>query len=159
MGLRPAEAQELAQEAFVRAWQNLGHYQRDKAAFSTWLFTIARRLALNELDRSERRWLVAADDNTPDPACDGPGPEQALQLQQQNQALQTALRQLPATDRCLLALAYVHDMSLADVAHIEGCSEAAAKARLHRARQHLRAAWLALHPSHPAASMNNKLTK
>lgn len=145
MGLRQSEAEELAQEAFVRAWQNLGSYQRDKAAFSTWLFTIARRLALNELDRSERRWLVPADDHTPEAACDGPGPAQALQARQQGQALQAALRQVPAADRCVLALAYLNDLSLADVARIEGCSEAAAKARLHRARGQLRAAWQALH--------------
>jgi RNA polymerase sigma-70 factor (ECF subfamily) len=61
--------------------------------------------------------------------------------------LQDALRRLPARDRSVLALAYVHELTLADVARIEGCSEAAVKARLHRARQRLRDALPALNPT------------
>lgn len=138
MGLRQSEAEELAQEAFVRAWQHLHRYRFEQGAFSTWLYTIVRRLALNELDRAERRWQAPAGDAAPDPACEQPGPAQALHLQQRQGALQAALRRLPADDRSVLALAYVHELSLADVARLEGCSESAVKARLHRARARLR---------------------
>jgi len=51
MGLTQAVAAEIAQETFVRVWRNLEQYQSDRAAFSTWLFSIARNLALNELTR------------------------------------------------------------------------------------------------------------
>lgn len=149
MGLGQATAEDLAQETFVRAWQHLAQYRADQGAFSTWLYTIARRLALNELDRAEHRHRDPRPSHTlgtapgdapalPEPACPQPGPAQTLAQRQQAQALQAALRQLPSADRSVLALAYVHDLSLADVARIEACSEAAVKARLHRARQHLR---------------------
>lgn len=139
MGLRQAEAEELAQDAFVRAWQHLPAYRAEQGAFSTWLFTIARRLALNALDRAGHR-LHAAPDGLPEAACEAPGPGAALALRQQRARLQAALRSLPLDDRSVLALAYVHELALADVARIEGCSVAAAKARLHRARERLRAA-------------------
>jgi RNA polymerase sigma-70 factor (ECF subfamily) len=142
MGLRQAEAEELAQDTFVRAWQHLPRYDAAQGAFSTWLFTIARRLALNALDRADHQRLhtghAAADDDGT--ACDAPGPAQALQSRQERAALLTALRRLSPDDRSVLALAYVHELTLADVARIEGCSPAAAKARLHRARERLRQA-------------------
>lgn len=147
MGLRQFEAEELAQEAFIRVWQHLDRYRVEQGAFSTWLYTIARRLALNELDRAGRRLQDSTGDSPPDAACEQLGPEQFLQGQQQRTALLEALRSLPMGDRSVLALAYVHDLSLADVARIEGCSEAAAKARLHRARQRLREALPALNPT------------
>ena len=145
MGLRQAEAEELAQETFIRAWQHLPRYDAAQGAFSTWLFTIARRLALNALDRAEHQRLQGgldfiADDGAAAPVCDAPGPAQALQARQDGAALQAALRRLSPHDRSLLALAYVHELTLADVARIEDCTPAAAKARLHRARERLRQA-------------------
>src|SRR5450631_3877590 len=54
MGLSQAQAEDLAQETFVRAWQSLGSYRPELGKFSTWLFTIARNLALTELGRAYR---------------------------------------------------------------------------------------------------------
>lgn len=140
MGLRQFEAEELAQEAFVRAWQQLGRYRSELGAFSTWLYTIARRLALNELDRAGRRLhdRDGGDGDAPDIASDQPGPAQALHMQRQRATLRAALCRIAPSERCLLALAHVHELSLAEVAQIEGCSVAAIKTRLHRARQRLR---------------------
>lgn len=150
MGLRQAEAEELAQDTFIRAWQHLPSYRAEAGAFSTWLFTIARRLALNALERADHQRLqpghAAADDDAL--PCDAPGPAQALQSAQERARLQAALNSLSPDDRGVLALAYVHELTLADVARIEGCSPAAAKARLHRARERLRAALAAANPIH-----------
>ncbi|WP_298231584.1 sigma-70 family RNA polymerase sigma factor [uncultured Azohydromonas sp.] len=118
MGLRQAEAEELAQDAFIRAWQHLPHYRA-------------------EHQRQHTGHPAAEDDGA---ACDAPGPAQALQSRQQQAQLQAALRRLSPDDRSVLALAYVHELTLADVARIEDCSPAAAKARLHRARERLRQA-------------------
>lgn len=147
MGLRQSEAEELAQDAFLRAWQHLDRYQVGQGAFSTWLYTIARRLALNHLDRAGHRLQLSTGDAPADAVCEQPGPAQTLQARQQRSALLEALRRLPMGDRSVLALAYVHELSLADVARIEGCSEPAVKARLHRARQRLREALPALNPN------------
>ncbi|MEY2686359.1 MAG: hypothetical protein RL375_557, partial [Pseudomonadota bacterium] len=158
MGIGQAQAQDLAQESFLRVWRHLGEFDPRRAAFSTWLYTIARRLALNWLDRAEHALLVpsaGAEGDEPDladgaAAADvraggwGGDPLQQLEQQRERAWLQAGMRRLPLTERSLLALAYVHDMSLAQIAQIEGVSEAAAKARLHRARGRLREVLVAL---------------
>ena len=53
MGLEPAVCEELAQETFLRAWVNRASYDAGKAAVSTWLFTIARNLALSHLSKKQ----------------------------------------------------------------------------------------------------------
>jgi RNA polymerase sigma-70 factor, ECF subfamily len=140
MGLNAARAEEVAQETFLRAWQHLPSYRSEQAQFSTWLFTIARRLALNELTRSQHRHEVGSDDKTPEPASSDAGPEQTLEQRQLQEQVHAALRSLSTDDRSVLALAYTHELSAADIAVIEGCSVDAVKTRLHRARQRLRVA-------------------
>ena len=147
MGLEAARAEEVAQETFLRAWQHLPRYRTEQAQFSTWLFTIARRLALNELARSSNRHEVAADDDAPEPACAAARPEQALDQRRLQARVDAAFRSLGTDDRSVLALAYSHDLGMAEIAVIEGCSVDAVKTRLHRARQRLRIA-LDISPEH-----------
>src|SRR6187455_868590 len=54
LGFRGARAEDVAQEAFLRAFKALGSFDPARAAFSTWLFTIARRIAISEWRRSRR---------------------------------------------------------------------------------------------------------
>lgn len=140
MGLSQAQAEDIAQETFVRAWTQLHRYQPERAGFSTWLYTIARNLALNVLLGAPHQREVTHTD-APDPVSDQPGPGHLLEQAQQRERLQAALRRLPMPERSALALVYVHELALADVARIEGDSVAAIKTRLHRARQRLRQ-WL-----------------
>lgn len=147
MGLEAARAEEVAQETFLRAWRHLPRYRTEQAQFSTWLFTIARRLALNELARSRNRHEVAADDDAPEPACAAARPEQALDQRRLQARIDAAFRSLGTDDRSVLALAYTHDLGMAEIAVIEGCSVDAVKTRLHRARQRLRIA-LDISPEH-----------
>lgn len=147
MGLEAARAEEVAQETFLRAWRSLPRYRTEQAQFSTWLFTIARRLALNELVRSRNRYEVAADDDAPEPACAAARPEQALDQRRLQARIDAAFRSLGTDDRSVLALAYSHDLGMAEIAVIEGCSVDAVKTRLHRARQRLRIA-LDISPEH-----------
>ena len=140
MGLRRAVIDELAQETFLRAWVHLGRYDPARAAFSTWLLAISRHLALNELDRAGHRLEQPADDEDR-AVADGAGtPPEQLQHKRRQQQLHAALARLPAAQRSVLALAYLRELPLADVARIEGVSENAVKQRLHRARLALRAA-------------------
>ena len=140
MGLNAARAEEVAQESFFRAWQNLPSYRSEQAQFSTWLFTVARRLALNELTRPQLRHEVGADDKTPEPTSGMAGPEQTLEQRQSQEQVHAALRSLSTDDRSVLALAYTHELSAANIAAIEACNVDAVKTRLHRARQRLRMA-------------------
>lgn len=138
MGLRQGQAEEVAQDTFLRAWQHLADYKAERAAFSTWLFTIARHLALNELGRasSSREWPVG--DASPDAACERLQPLDAMSDAQDRERLRQALMALPADDRSALALAYFKELDMASIALIEGCTTGAVKVRLHRAKQRLR---------------------
>jgi len=138
MGLSPARVEDLAQDTFLKAWVHLGDYQPGRAQFSTWLFTIARRLAINELTRAASRREQAAGDDTPEPVCAGPGPPQALIRLRRQDRLRAALRTLSTEDRSVLALAYVHELDLTEIARIEGVRPGAVRTRLYRARQRLR---------------------
>ena len=137
MGLRRAVIEELAQETFVRAWSHLGDFDPSRAAFSTWLFAISRNLALNEINRAGHRLEVAANDDF-DAASGDDSPPEALARKRNHLRLHAALGRLGPAQRSVLALCYFSELSLAEVAVIEGISAGAVKVRLHRARQALR---------------------
>jgi len=138
MGLPQARAEEIAQETFLRAWTRLADFDSRRGSFSTWLYTIAHRLALNEIGRSATRLELAMTADY-EAACDAPAPADSLVAEQRRQQLRAALLQLPARDRAAVALAYIEDLALAEVARIEGCTVGAIKTRLHRARRRLAA--------------------
>jgi RNA polymerase sigma-70 factor, ECF subfamily len=138
MSIQQALTEEIAQETFIRAWRNLGEYQSTKAAFSTWLFTIARNLAINELSRTRNQIEFTKGDDLPDIESEQPEPMQILGIKQRQQSLQLALRQLTMQDRSVIGLAYVHELTMVDIAKIEGCSLEAVKTRLYRAKEKLR---------------------
>ena len=137
MGFGQAQAEDLAQETFLRAWQNLAQYDAEQGEFSTWLFTIARNLAINERNRASNQHEVWEGHAPLDTPSVEPQPDELLARAQQRQQLQRALAQLPVADRCVLALAYIRELDMASIARIEGCSAGAIKTRLHRARTRL----------------------
>ena len=137
MGMGQAQAEDIAQETFLRAWKHLHSFEPERAQFGTWLFTIARNLACNAPQYSPPQHEMQ-DAEISEQACNQLGPAQTLERAQQHALLQSALRQLPMADRSALALVYVHELALADVARIESVSLAAIKTRLHRARGKLR---------------------
>jgi RNA polymerase sigma-70 factor, ECF subfamily len=137
-GLEQAAAEELAQEAFLRAFRSLSEYDTDKASFSSWLFTIAKRLAMNETASSRRR-APHVDAGDLDLQVAPLAPE-ALQTEERRGRVRAALRGLPDALRSTMALAYLRELSLDEVARIEGCSVGAIKSRIFRGKQLLRAA-------------------
>lgn len=137
MGLSQRLVEELAQETFLRAWTHLGQYRPDLSQFSTWLFTIARNLALHEIGSAPHRREIPEEPDMPEPFYEQPDPDAALGLEQRRRLLHAALRRLSPADRSVLALAYLRDMTLDEVARIEACSLGAVKVRLHRAKARL----------------------
>ena len=140
MGMTQAVAAEVAQETFMRAWQNIGQYRPDRAEFSTWLFSIARNLALNELTRASSR-REAPDHFTAAAVDTMPLPADRIAAEQSAARLRAALNRLPVADRSALALVYMRELPLGEVAALEGTTVGALKVRLHRARLKLRE-WL-----------------
>ena len=147
MTLPQAVAEEIAQETFIRAWQAKETFDPEKASISTWLFTIARRLALNELDRASRRLEVFDQVSTGSDAHstttdfeDGSltNPQELLQKSELKNALWQALAKLSPHDRSLLALAYLKELEFAAIAEIEDIPVGTVKSRLHRIRQQLK---------------------
>ena len=137
MGLDRTTAEDIAQEAFLRVWRNAGQFNPKLASLSTWIVTIARNLALTRLSRSGPAQTIGDDLLAALPSGDAPADE-TLITRQRHARLRAAISQLPAADRSLLAASYAEDLSLADIARIEGCTQGAAKVRLHRARLRLR---------------------
>ena len=131
-----ALAEDVTQEAFIRAYRRLW-LLGDGAKFSSWVSTIARRLAINlglshrrELDRRERWALEQPASAGPDHAEDDPPctPE----------TLRQTLAELPPAHRECLVLFYLEGKSGAETAAALGISESALRVRLHRARAAMR---------------------
>ena len=121
-------AEEMAQEAFLRAYRSLGTWRKD-AAFSTWLFAIATNAYCSELRRIPPR-PVALDD-IPEPAHPGGAvPEDAYR----DRVVRRAVLALPAKYREALMLFYFHDMDITAAARSLSLPEGTIKARLSRGR-------------------------
>jgi RNA polymerase sigma-70 factor (ECF subfamily) len=141
-GLNAAEADEVGQEVFLRAWRGLPRFEA-RAQFSTWLY----RIAFNEAKRRLARRPPPSAEPEPDhddvvaalPASPLQSPE-ALALDHEfEQTLQDALSQLPAEWREAVVLRDLQGLSTQEAAAVAGIREAAFKSRLHRGRMQLRA--------------------
>jgi RNA polymerase sigma-70 factor, ECF subfamily len=141
LGMSKAVAAEIAQETFLRAWRNLGQYQIGQAQFSTWLFSIARNLALNEMTRASNRGESTAEIAGTTAVSALQEPLDQMVREQTNSRLRDALLRLPLLERTTLALAYVRELPLAEIAILEDTTVGAVKTRLHRAKAKLRE-WL-----------------
>lgn len=142
MGFSQAEAEDLAQDTFLRAWQHRKSYQPDRAKISTWLCTIARNLALNELDRQSRR-PAGSDEKTDSIIATDSAvcPQYQTALHQDTEQLNRILNTLNADERSAIALHYAEELSARDAAQVMGCSTGAFRTRLSRARKKLQALW------------------
>lgn len=142
MGFSQEDAEDLAQETFLRVWRNRNSYQPERAKLSTWICTIARNVALNEIDKRRRR-PIPADINTETMIAADPttGPEQQLHSSQKIALLNGALQQLPIDDRSAIALHYIEELSTQDAAQVMACNTGAFRTRLSRARQKLKIIW------------------
>jgi RNA polymerase sigma-70 factor, ECF subfamily len=130
------EAEDAAQEAFLRAYLNLKRYDQQRS-FKTWLLTIASNHAI---DRIRRRRLMALsiDDDTYGElqiSSTEPEPEPAALHHERSAAIQALLNQLSAEYRAAVILRYWYDYSYVEIAEMLQTTESAVKSRLFRARQ------------------------
>lgn len=128
------EAEDALQEAFVRAYRNLGRYRPDWP-FSTWLFTIARRVSLNQ---HRRRRPAAAGDTLADLADTEPGPMEAASQRERRDDLWSVARRLLSEEQyTALWLHYVEGLAVGQVARVLGRSWVGVKTMMFRARRTL----------------------
>ncbi len=130
-----AEAEDVTQETFVRAYTQLATY-KPAHKFSTWLLSIASHLAIDQLRR--RRFLALPLEDVPflDWVVDvGTSPEQSALEGEQQDEVQTYLQRLPGKYRAVIVLRYWYDFSYEEIARTLNLTPALVKARLHRARE------------------------
>jgi RNA polymerase sigma-70 factor (ECF subfamily) len=120
---------DVAQETFLRAYRKIEQYDKNRP-FLPWLFTIARRLALNEIRLRTRKAEISLPDHSPEvsaetePISFGP-------------LWQLAKDRLSADAYAVLRLHYAEDLSIEEVAQVLGKGKIATKVMLHRARKKL----------------------
>jgi RNA polymerase sigma-70 factor (ECF subfamily) len=130
-----AEAEDVTQETFVRAYTQLATY-KPAHKFSTWLLSIASHLAIDQLRR--RRFLALPLEDVPflEWIVDvGTSPEQSALEGEQQDEVQTYLQRLPGKYRAVIVLRYWYDFSYEEIARTLDLTPALVKARLHRARE------------------------
>ncbi len=127
-------AEELAQEALIRAWRGLSQWRRE-SSFSTWLFALAANVFRSELKRFPT--VTVPLEAAPEPS--GPATQHsALSKGLSHGAVRRAVLALPHRYREPVVLFYFHEMDLAAAARTMGLPEGTMKARLSRARALLR---------------------
>ena len=130
-------AEDLTATTFERAWRARTRYRREKAAFSTWLFTIARNIAADHFRR--QRPTVPLDAISVQ--TDGPSVEEKVQHWDELERLGALLARLPARERELVSLKYGAGLTNRSVARLTGLSESNVGTILHRVVRRLRARW------------------
>ena len=140
------EAEDLAQNVFLQVYKSASRYV-STAKFSTWLFTIARNLCLNEIRRRSRHPTESLDATHPE-SEDQPlhqfedkktasAPESLLQRELEGKIAQ-ALAELPENQRTALLLCRQDELSYEEIAEVLDCSLSATKSLIHRGRETLK---------------------
>jgi RNA polymerase sigma-70 factor, ECF subfamily len=129
-----ADADEVAQEAFLRIWSHARRWQANRVKFTTWLYRIARNLAI---DRHRKQRESTTDDLTMI-ADEAPDAGEVLDSQQREQLMRGAVARLPERQRTALVLCHFDGLSNQDAAAILEVSVDALESLLSRARRTLR---------------------
>jgi RNA polymerase sigma-70 factor, ECF subfamily len=133
------DADDLAQEAFVRAFRNLHRYDLERSFF-TWLYTVALNGIRNHLKKQKRKQLGDAESNALCELAGGtPGMEERLDEAREARMLESSLQRLPAEQREALILRFYQGLSLEETSEVLGVSLSAAKMRIYRGLERLKA--------------------
>ena len=132
------EAEDAAQEAFLRAYSHLERYDMNRS-FKTWVLSIASNHCIDRIRKRRLTWLSLEEPLPPHPALtsDLPNPGQATLDNERNQVVQMLLENLSPEYRLAVVLRYWYDLSYSEIAEILETTESAIKSRLFRARQAL----------------------
>ena len=132
------EAEDAAQEAFVRAYKHLDSYD-PKRPFSTWLFSIASHYCIDQLRRRRIDWLPLKEEIA-EPvrlATASPNPEAVVTDRDREAWIQRLMGTLSPTDRAAITLHYWYDCPYDEIADVLDLTVSAVKSRLYRARRAL----------------------
>lgn len=129
-----ADAEEVAQEVFLRVWTHAERWEPGRAKFSTWLHRVATNLCLDRL----RRRTMDDIDSIPEPVSEEPGPEDLLEQGDLAKRVDAALQALPDRQRAAVTLTHYQGLSNIEAAAVLDVSVEAVESLLGRARRALR---------------------
>ena len=130
-----AEAEDLAQDVFVKVYRSLGKFHGD-ALFSTWLYRVTANSCLNHRKKRQREWRLKEELTDFEPLRADPpsNPHSLLENKQLRAQLERAMRALPEEQRMVLILRDVEGLSYEEIAECLGVELGTVRSRLHRAR-------------------------
>lgn len=137
-----SDVEDIAQQVFIRVWRSAGRYVA-RAKFTTWLLKITRNLVFNEMRRAKRHPHVPVQidpeaEELPLKDETTETPDATLLQAELQRAIESAIMQLPDTQRMALVLRRYEDLSYEEIAHVLELSLPAVKSLLFRARTELR---------------------
>jgi RNA polymerase sigma-70 factor (ECF subfamily) len=141
----PQDAEDAAQETFLRAYKSLRRYDRNRS-FSTWLLSIAAHYCIDQIRR--RRYTVVSVEELPVPDLPDhqPGLESGLSRREEQRQVRALLEVLDSTDRAAVVMYYWYDFSYKEISQALSLTESAVKSRLHRARRAMAVQWMEEQP-------------
>ena len=132
-----ADADELAQDVFVRVYENLDRFD-DSKRFFPWLYTVASNVIRNHLKKHRSILFRFKKANfTHEQLRDTHTPEKSVSDIQQQKKLSQCILKLPTIQKEAVVLRYYQELSFEEIAEIQSCSVAAAKMRVYRALEQL----------------------
>jgi RNA polymerase sigma-70 factor, ECF subfamily len=138
------EAEDIAQEAFVRAYTNI-HSFDEKRKFSTWIYRIATNLSIDRIRKKKPDYFLDAEIQGAEGltmysqlSADQPLPEEEVESLELQSYIQKQIQSLPEKYRSVITLRYVEDLSLQEISEILDMPMGTVKTRIHRGREALR---------------------
>lgn len=130
------EAEDAAQEIFIRAFKSIGTFQLEKR-FGTWLYAIGVNY-LKKRYAKIKRFPEPTEIKTDLAAADSPGPDEIIELNEQRREIREAVQSLPENIRSVTILYYLEEKSVEEITELMEIGRENVKSRLHRARKKLR---------------------
>ncbi len=138
------DATDMAQEAFVRAWQGIRKF-KNNSSFYTWIYRITTNLCIDFVRRRERRPTTTFEEtvdpetnaDVAEPPSTNPSPTDEVLRTELRQQIDAALLELSPEHRAVVQLREYEGLEYAEIAKVVGCSIGTVMSRLHYARKHL----------------------
>lgn len=130
----PADAEDVTQDAFVKAWINRHRLDAGRAKFSTWLYRVIVNRCIDKQRLVKTEWL----DDVEEPAAEQDDAVTVIHRRHVYSRLEDAMQCLPTQQQVALVLSYYEDMSNLEVAEVMGTTVAAVESLLKRGRKRLR---------------------